>query len=70
MAERGGFEPPVPFRIYKAKLSAQVARFSATELPSELTENFFASTSARLRVHCAVFGECVRHGFGGFSDRL
>ena len=31
MPERGGFEPPVPFRIYKAKLSAQVARFSATE---------------------------------------
>jgi hypothetical protein len=29
LAERYGFELPVPLRIHRAKLSAEVARFSA-----------------------------------------
>ena len=47
LAEREGFELPVPFRICKARLSAEVGRFSVSSLPSRLTENFFASGSAR-----------------------
>jgi hypothetical protein len=42
LAERGGFEPPSPFRLWAAENSASSAHYFAKLLRKPLTENLFA----------------------------
>jgi hypothetical protein len=42
LAERGGFEPPSPFRLWAAENSASSAHYFVKLLRKPLTENIFA----------------------------